>query len=61
MDESLLIFEDVEVIAAPPLGNTLAPSGTRQIIIAVDEAQQADLGSALAVAARGTPVLTKQG
>ncbi len=61
VDESLLIFEDVEVIAAPPLGNALAPSGTRQIIIAVDEAQQTQLGSALATAARGIPVITKQG
>jgi len=60
-EESLRVFENVEVIAAPPVGSTLAPSGTRQIIIAVDEAQEEELGSALTTAARGTTVITKQG
>lgn len=59
--KSVRIFEEVKVIAAPTSGSTFAPSGTRQIIIGVDEVADDELARSLATAARGTTVVTKRG
>ena len=60
-EESVLVFDDVVVVAAPPSGSTLAPTSTRQIIIGVEPAADDQVADALAAAARGTTVVTKQG
>lgn len=59
--ESVLIFEDVVVISASATGSALSPSGTRQIVIAVEQSNDDQLADALATAARGTTLVTRQG
>lgn len=59
--ESVLVFDDVVVVATPRTGSALGPSATRQIIVGVEAAQEDGLGAALARAARGTIVVTRQG
>jgi len=59
--ESVLVFDDVVVVATPRTGTALGPSATRQIIVGVEAAQEAGLGAALARAAHGTIVITRQG
>lgn len=59
--ESILVFNDVVVLAAPRSGTALGPSSTRQLIIGVDATQEEQLPSALAKAASGTIVVTKKG
>ena len=59
--ESVLVFDDVVVVAAPRSGTALGPSATRQVIVGVDAAQEDGLATALARAATGTTVITKQG
>ncbi len=58
--ESVLVFDDVVVVAAPRTGSALGPSSTRQVIVGVDPAQEDGLAGALARAATGTIVITKQ-
>lgn len=60
-EESVLVFEGVVVVAAPPSGSALAPSGTRRITIGVDQSAEDQLAGALAQVARGTTVVTKRG
>ncbi len=59
--KSILVFDDVVVVDAPPSGSSLAPTGSRQIIIGVDGAQEGFLPTALADVANGTAVVTRRG
>lgn len=59
--ESILVFDDVVVVAAPQPGSALGPTSTRQIIVGVDPGQEDGLAEALARAATGSTVITKQG
>lgn len=59
--ESILVFDDVVVVAAPQPGSALGPTSTRQIIVGVDPGQEDGLAAALARAATGSTVITKQG
>lgn len=59
--DSLLVFDDVLVIAVPGTGSALGSSATRQIVVGVDEADEQDLPAALARASTGTILITKQG
>jgi hypothetical protein len=59
--KSVLVFDDVVVVAAPRTGSALGPSSTRQVIVGVDSAQEDGLPAALARAATGTIVITKHG
>ena len=59
--ESLLVFDDVLVIAVPGSGSALGSSATRQIVVGVDEAGEQDLAAALARATTGAILITKQG
>lgn len=55
------VLEAVRVLGAPVATDTLAPAGTRQVIVGVDEAQEDLLPEALARAATGTTVITRRG
>ena len=59
--ESVLVFDDVVVVAAPRSDTALGPGSTRQIIVGVDSGQEDGLAAALARVATGTTVITKQG
>lgn len=59
--ESVLVFDDVVVVAAPRSESALGPGSTRQVIVGVGPGQEDGLGTALARAASGTTVVTKQG
>lgn len=59
--QSVVVFEEVLVVAAPATGSSLAPTGTRQLIIAVPRSEDHQLAAALARASRGTTIVTKQG
>jgi len=59
--DSLLVFDDVLVIAVPGTGGALGSSATRQIVVGIDEADEEDLPAALARASTGTILITKQG
>jgi len=59
--DSLLVFDDVLVIAVPGTGSALGSSATRQIVVGIDEADEQDLPAALARASTGTILITKQG
>ncbi|HET6627763.1 MAG TPA: hypothetical protein VFG63_15335 [Nocardioidaceae bacterium] len=59
--ESVQVFDDVVVVAAPRSGSALGPSATRQVIVGVDGEQENGLAEALARAATGTIVITRQG
>lgn len=56
-----LVLDDVVVVKAPPPGESLAPTGTRQIIVGVARDQAADLGPALGRTSSGRVVITRQG
>ena len=53
-----LVFDDVAVISVPRTGSSLGPSATRQVIVGIDEDQQARLPLSLAALAGGTVLLT---
>jgi len=59
--DSLLVFDDVVVIAVPGTGSALGSSATRQLVVGIDEADEDDLPAALASASTGTILITKQG
>ena len=53
-----LVFDDVAVVSVPRTGSSLGPTATRQVIVGVDEDQQARLPLSLAALAGGTVLLT---
>ena len=55
---SLLVFDDVAVLALPRSGTSLGPSSTRQVIVGLDGAQEPELPTSLAALAGGTVVIT---
>jgi hypothetical protein len=55
---SILVFDDVAVLAAPRSGTSLGPSATRQVIVGVGTDQAGQLPTALAALSSGTVVLT---
>jgi len=55
---SILVFDDVAVLAAPRAGTSLGPSATRQVIVGVGTDQAGQLPTALAALSSGTVVLT---
>ena len=55
-----LVFDDVAVVSVPRSGTSLGPSATRQVIVGVDEDQEARLPTSLASLAGGTVILTAQ-
>ena len=57
---STLVFDDVAVVSVPRSGTSLGPSATRQVIVGVDEDQEARLPTSLASLAGGTVILTAQ-
>ena len=59
--DARLVLDDVVVVAAPRAEDSLAPSGTRQVIVGVTRAQAGDLGSALGQTSAGHVVITRQG
>jgi hypothetical protein len=59
--ESVLVFDDVVVVAAPRTGSALGPTSTRQVIVGVAAEQEDGLAAALAQTATGTIVITRQG
>lgn len=58
--ESVLVFEDVVVVAAPRSGSALGPAATRQVIVGVPAGEQGAVARALAIASAGSVVLTRQ-
>lgn len=58
--ESVLVLDDVVVVAAPRSGSALGPASTRQVIVGVPAGEQAAISRALAVASTGSVVLTRQ-
>ena len=58
--ESVLVFEDVVVVAAPRSGSALGPASTRQVIVGVPAGEEAAISRALAIASAGSVVLTRQ-
>lgn len=58
---SVLVFDDVVVVAAPRSGTALGPGVIRQVIIGVEPEQEDELAAALARAATGATLITKQG
>jgi hypothetical protein len=53
-----LVFDDVAVVSVPRTGSSLGPTATRQVIVGIDEEQQARLPVSLAALAGGTVLLT---
>jgi hypothetical protein len=53
-----LVFDDVAVVSVPRPGSSLGPTATRQVIVGVEEDQQARLPLSLAALAGGTVLLT---
>ena len=60
LTEATRILDDVVVVRASSEEQSLAPSGTRQIIVGVTQAQADDLGPALGRSATGRVVITRQ-
>jgi hypothetical protein len=58
--ESVLVFDDVAVLSVPRSGTSLGPTATRQVIVGVGPAQEADLPTSLATLTGGLVVLTAQ-
>ncbi len=56
-----LVLDDVVVVKAPSPEDSLAPTGTRQIIVGVTRDQAAELGPALGRTSAGRVVITRQG
>jgi hypothetical protein len=59
--DATLVLDDVVVVKAPRGADTLAPTGTRQIIVGVTADQAGKLGPALGRTSAGRVVITKQG
>jgi hypothetical protein len=59
--DATLVLDDVVVVKAPKGEDTLAPTGTRQIIVGVTADQAEKLGPALGRTSSGRVVITKQG
>lgn len=59
--ESVLIFDDVTVVAAPRSGSALGPSTTRQVIVGVGSAAASSLPESLGRLAGGSIVITQKG
>ncbi|MEP6815458.1 MAG: hypothetical protein ABI873_07915 [Marmoricola sp.] len=59
--DATLVLDDVVVVKAPRAGDTLAPAGTRQIIVGVTADRAQRLGPALGRTSSGRVVITKQG
>lgn len=60
LTEATRILDDVTVVRASREEQSLAPSGTRQIIVGVTSAQADDLGPALGRSAVGRVIITRQ-
>ncbi|GGF56623.1 hypothetical protein GCM10011519_33150 [Marmoricola endophyticus] len=60
LTEAERILDDVTVVRAARVEDTLAPSGTRQIIVGVTQSQADELGPALGRSAAGHVVITRQ-
>ena len=56
-----LVLDDVVVVKSPAPEDTLAPTGTRQVIVGVTREQAAELGPALGRTSAGRVVITRQG
>ena len=56
-----LVLDDVVVVKAPTPEDSLAPTGTRQVIVGVTREQAAQLGPALGRTSAGRVVITRQG
>ncbi|MGI9156425.1 MAG: hypothetical protein ACR2FG_07285 [Marmoricola sp.] len=56
-----LVLDDVVVVKAAKATDTLAPTGTRQIIVGVTADQARQLGPALGRTSSGRVVVTRQG
>lgn len=59
-DGSKLVFDDVTVVSAPRSGSSLGPTSTRQVIIGLSAADEADLPTALTALGSGTVLITRQ-
>lgn len=59
--EAVQVLDDVVVVRAAEPGDSLAPSGTRQIIVGVPSDRADDLGPALGRTTQGHVVITRQG
>jgi hypothetical protein len=59
--DATLVLDDVVVVKAPRGEDTLAPTGTRQIIVGVTAQQAEELGPALGRTSSGRVVITRQG
>ncbi len=59
--DATLVLDDVVVVAAPRAQDSLAPSGTRQVIVGVSRERAGDLGPALGKTSAGHVVITRQG
>lgn len=59
--DAALVLDDVVVVRAPKGEDTLAPTGTRQIIVGVTADRAQKLGPALGRTSSGRVVITKQG
>lgn len=59
--DATLVLDDVVVVAAPRAQDSLAPSGTRQVIVGMSRDRAGDLGSALGKTSAGHVVITRQG
>lgn len=57
---SVLVFDDVVVVAAPRSGSALGPASTRQVIVGVPAGEEDAISRALAIASAGSVVLTRQ-
>lgn len=58
--EATRVLDDVVVVRAPGVADSLAPSGTRQIVVGVDPAKADDLGTALGRLTTGHVVIARQ-
>ena len=56
-----LVLDDVVVVKAPTPEDSLAPTGTRQVIVGVTRDQAAELGPALGRTSAGRVVITRRG
>lgn len=59
--DATLVLDDVVVVRAPKGTDTLAPAGTRQVIVGVTADRAQKLGPALGRTSSGRVVITKQG
>jgi hypothetical protein len=59
--DSVLVLDDVSVVASPRSGTALGPSAVRQLIIGVPDDGGVDLAKVLGQTAAGKVLVTKQG